>query len=83
VAAAATTAAGTLPASDVTSADAADDDDEGLCVCCLDAPSSVLFLHGALGHLSMCGACLAGYDWRIGGCPVCREPVKDVLHITA
>jgi hypothetical protein len=52
-------------------------------VCCLDAPSSVLFMHGGLGHLSMCGTCLGCYDWRSAGCPMCREPVEDVLHIPA
>ncbi|KAF6261254.1 hypothetical protein COO60DRAFT_1699945 [Scenedesmus sp. NREL 46B-D3] len=63
------------------SAAADDDDDEGLCVCCLDAPSTVVFMHGSLGHLCMCSSCLGGFDWRSAGCPMCREPVEDVVHV--
>jgi hypothetical protein len=66
--------------SDDVSSDASIDDDEQ-CVVCLDAPRSVMFMHGSSAHLCMCSGCERRYDWRGQGCAMCRQPVEDVVHL--
>jgi hypothetical protein len=75
---AAASSAAVAAASDYENDDDSDDSDE-LCICCLEAPRSVMFMHGGSAHLCMCGGCASRYSWRSKGCPVCRQPLDDIV----
>jgi hypothetical protein len=62
-------------------ADDEQEEDDSLCICCLEAPRVVMFTHGNLAHLCMCGSCASRYDWRAAGCAVCRQPVDEVVSL--
>ena len=48
------------------------------CVICMDAPKDVAFY--PCGHKCVCTSCADQYDEE-NGCPICRQPVIDVLRI--
>jgi hypothetical protein len=54
--------------------------DEQLCVICLDQPKRVGVLHNGSLHLCLCSAC-AEEVGLAGGCPVCRQPIEELLPV--
>lgn len=51
------------------------DDDRELCVICLDANISTVFLE--CGHMACCGECAR----CVVSCPMCRRPISRVINV--
>mmetsp|Transcript_36162 Transcript_36162/g.94790 ORF Transcript_36162/g.94790 Transcript_36162/m.94790 type:complete len:755 (-) Transcript_36162:57-2321(-) len=58
-----------------------DDDDDTLCVVCLENPKTALLQHGADGHLCCCLACAKLLKARQDDCPMCRKPIDAVIQV--
>lgn len=58
-----------------------DDDDEKLCVVCLERERDVMLL--PCNHAVLCGKCKPAVLAKLGNtCPLCRQRVsKTVMHI--
>ena len=48
-----------------------------LCAICLDATVDTAFV--PCGHMTACNLC-ARRVYASGRCPICREPIRDVLN---
>jgi hypothetical protein len=59
----------------------AEDFGEQLCVICWDAERTHGLLHAADMHLCLCAACFKAYDYKAKGCPMCRQPVEEVIEV--
>jgi len=57
----------------------ADDDDEQLCVVCMEAERSHVFI--PCGHVCLCEGCATSQTWA--ECPVCRVAAQGVMRIYA
>ncbi|EKX40991.1 hypothetical protein GUITHDRAFT_142384 [Guillardia theta CCMP2712] len=60
-----------------------DDIDEELCVVCLDRPRNVIIVHGneeKTLHKVTCSQCTQRIREAGGPCPMCRQPIFDVLE---
>ncbi|EFJ45101.1 hypothetical protein VOLCADRAFT_94594 [Volvox carteri f. nagariensis] len=51
------------------------DDDEHLCVVCMENTRSILLM--PCGHLVLCGTCLPAIEAKGNLCPICRESIQD------
>eukprot|EP00775_Hariotina_reticulata_P011402 gene11402-11550_t len=38
-------------------------------------------LHAADMHLCLCADCFKAYDYQAKGCPICRQPVEEVIEV--
>merc|ERR1712137_265461 len=56
-----------------------DDEDDGLCVICLENPSCVAL--APCGHITSCESCTESVLQRDPLCPLCRTPVTQTLRI--
>jgi hypothetical protein len=56
---------------------------EALCVVCLNLPAPATLYHRSArtGHQCCCVDCAAIIEARGEGCPVCREPVDEVIRV--
>ena len=50
-----------------------------LCVICMTADKDWLCF--PCGHLAMCRACSAGVQRQTGRCPICRQPITQVVQV--
>lgn len=55
------------------------DDNSGICVVCLDAESTHLFI--PCGHRCVCAADAELLRRQGGSCPVCRQHVEGILRV--
>ena len=60
-------------------ADDDDDDDNGLCVICLSEPKDTCVI--PCRHLCLCKDCAQELQKHSPKCPVCREPIQQLLHL--
>jgi hypothetical protein len=71
-----TTATAMAPNTRRTGREEADEDEELLCVICLDRWRDTLLVHGDEGYMCVCGMCCG--QLGIGGpCPICRQPIEQ------
>lgn len=56
-----------------------DDDDNGLCVICISEPKDTCVI--PCRHLCLCKDCAIELQKHTPKCPVCREPIQQLLHL--
>eukprot|EP01103_Thecamoeba_quadrilineata_P006006 TRINITY_DN15748_c0_g1_i1.p1 TRINITY_DN15748_c0_g1~~TRINITY_DN15748_c0_g1_i1.p1 ORF type:complete len:386 (-),score=16.52 TRINITY_DN15748_c0_g1_i1:66-1223(-) len=58
-----------------------EDDDDKLCVVCLDGPKNAVFVHGDEGHQVCCLRCARDIKAKNSVCPMCRLPIDAVVRV--
>eukprot|EP00249_Psilotum_nudum_P022069 c28361_g1_i1 orf=545-2047(+) len=53
----------------------------GMCIVCWDAPREIACI--PCGHLVGCMSCLTEIHGKEWGCPVCREPIQQIVKVYA
>lgn len=56
-----------------------DDDDNGLCVICISEPKDTCVI--PCRHLCLCKDCAQELQKHSPKCPVCRQPIQQLLHL--
>lgn len=56
---------------------ATDNDEEHLCVVCMEQDRCVVLL--PCSHMVLCAGCAPEVIKKTGACPICREPVQEQL----
>ena len=57
---------------------------DGNCVVCLEKTATITLIHGLTGHTCVCNSCaetLVKAQTRAPLCPICREPVEQLVRV--